>query len=866
MSTDGSPLKVSWDPNNPDLIDTMRKWLTRLRQACLHPSTGFRNRKALGKNAGTLRTVKEVLDAMMDQNLLKLRIEERAWLLNKLRIGHVLAFAGDDEMRAQKALEVYLDVLSESEKLLGIQQKDLNRTTDKQLIGEQADASDVQSQKTENNFQATERLIAMRNSVRLMQEIKHSSAFFAATAYYQIRANKTTKNSSSSNPHKLQDLENKYYEIARGVRASLLNDTQCRAQTAMIRISQKDSPCPRSLALPYFGDPGGIESRRTIQKLTETCGVINKQKEKLVEWMSRVRRILLAPLVDEDGVKESTGDEYEDSTKQQDELYTYMTVLRAMIADRTFGFTGRSNELANHEMNLQLQESRSDQGHRSTLLKKFVDERDTLRLKNDQYSLRTIMYKFRSLASDLQTKNREQSNRVVSELLLIENILETIQDSFTIQMKNNVELERDLEAFRACTNLRLEFYKQLQHLSDQVKPYKDELDNVLDFDTLRAAHNRDRECVEKIAILKTKDRFLGHIREENLNLPEQKTCVICQCTFEIGILTVCGHIYCKECINAWWREHKTCPLCKSRLNRTNFHDISYKPLEMQMVEEQIDSGQSVNSSSVLQKQSIYDDVQESVLNEIKTIDLSKSHGTKIDMLSRHLLWLRTKEFRPKSIIFSQYSDFLSLLEGALKTHNINCARITHKFGIDKFTEDQATECFLLDAKANSSGLNLVQATTVFLCEPLVNTAIELQAIARVHRIGQKRPTTVYMYLIPNTVEQAIYRLSLNRRLEHVKKLINCNANGDKYTQSNDASTSDSVPLEQETAIDAANSRELEHVAPASLLQKGTAGGEAVDTNDLWSCLFGHLQEQKQGPTVQLGVDLGHWFKEDAYIN
>ena len=39
------------------------------------------------------------------------------------------------------------------------------------------------------------------------------------------------------------------------------------------------------------------------------------------------------------------------------------------------------------------------------------------------------------------------------------------------------------------------------------------------------------------------------------------------------------------------------------------------------------------------------------------------------------------------------------------------------------------ECFFLHAKAHSSGLNLVNATHVFLCEPLINTAIELQCVS-----------------------------------------------------------------------------------------------------------------------------------------
>ena len=84
-------------------------------------------------------------------------------------------------------------------------------------------------------------------------------------------------------------------------------------------------------------------------------------------------------------------------------------------------------------------------------------------------------------------------------------------------------------------------------------------------------------------------------------------------------------------------------------------------------------------------------------------------------------------------------------------------------GIEKFKTDPAIECFLLHAKAHSAGLNLVVANHVFLCEPLLATAVELQAIARVHRIGQHRATTVWMYIIGGTVEESIYEMSVTRR-------------------------------------------------------------------------------------------------------
>lgn len=131
------------------------------------------------------------------------------------------------------------------------------------------------------------------------------------------------------------------------------------------------------------------------------------------------------------------------------------------------------------------------------------------------------------------------------------------------------------------------------------------------------------------------------------------------------------------------------------------------------------------------------------------------------------------------------------------------------------------ECFLLHAKAHSSGLNLVSATHVLLCEPLINTAIELQAIARVHRIGQYRPTTVWMYLVSGTVEESIYDISVSRRLLHVSK---------------DAPQSSAAELLEET-IEAANSLELQQAPLSKLLTKGSGGGEVVEEDDLWNCLF-----------------------------
>lgn len=158
------------------------------------------------------------------------------------------------------------------------------------------------------------------------------------------------------------------------------------------------------------------------------------------------------------------------------------------------------------------------------------------------------------------------------------------------------------------------------------------------------------------------------------------------------------------------------------------------------------------------------------------------------------------------------------------------------------------ECFFLHAKAHSSGLNLVNATHVFLCEPLINTAIELQVIARVHRIGQHSPTCVWMYLVEDTVEKSIYDISVTRRMSHIRG-----------TNTED-STKAVGPNLMESKIEAANSLELQEAPLSKLLTKGGSGGELVSTTDVWNCLFGVKPKPKpmgQASTVAEQVVARH---------
>jgi DNA repair protein RAD5 len=141
-------------------------------------------------------------------------------------------------------------------------------------------------------------------------------------------------------------------------------------------------------------------------------------------------------------------------------------------------------------------------------------------------------------------------------------------------------------------------------------------------------------------------------------------------------------------------------------------------------------------------------------------------STKIQALVDYILRIKNTE---KSVVFSQWTSMLNLVEIAMKKAGIKHVRLdgamqrnARENAVSNFKNDPQLCVCLISLKVGGVGLNLVWATHVFLLDPWWNPAIEDQAIDRVHRIGQDKPVTVIRFVIKNSVEERILALQKNK--------------------------------------------------------------------------------------------------------
>jgi DNA repair protein RAD5 len=153
-------------------------------------------------------------------------------------------------------------------------------------------------------------------------------------------------------------------------------------------------------------------------------------------------------------------------------------------------------------------------------------------------------------------------------------------------------------------------------------------------------------------------------------------------------------------------------------------------------------------------------------------------SAKVVALINHLRDLRRDNPTIKSVVFSQFTSFLSLIEPALARANMRFLRLDGSMAqkaraavLNEFRESKKFTVLLISLKAGGVGLNLTSAKRVYMMDPWWSFAIEAQAIDRVHRMGQEDEVRVYRFIVKDSVEQRMLKVQERKKFMWVPLII-----------------------------------------------------------------------------------------------
>ncbi|KAB8349413.1 hypothetical protein FH972_023440 [Carpinus fangiana] len=232
-------------------------------------------------------------------------------------------------------------------------------------------------------------------------------------------------------------------------------------------------------------------------------------------------------------------------------------------------------------------------------------------------------------------------------------------------------------------------------------------------------------------------------------------CNICDEPAEDAIKSRCRHEFCRSCVKDFVKSSDSevdCPRCHIALA------IDLEQPEIEQDEENVKKS--------------------SIINRIKMENWTSS--TKIEMLVYDLWKLRSKKQTTKSIVFSQFTSMLQLIEWRLRRAGFNTVMLDGSMSpqqrqksIEYFMTNTNVEVFLVSLKAGGVALNLTEASRVFIVDPWWNPAAEWQSADRCHRIGQRRPCVITRLCVEDSIESRIVMLQ-----EKKAHMINSTVNKD----------------------------------------------------------------------------------------
>lgn len=227
-------------------------------------------------------------------------------------------------------------------------------------------------------------------------------------------------------------------------------------------------------------------------------------------------------------------------------------------------------------------------------------------------------------------------------------------------------------------------------------------------------------------------------------------------------VTGCWHSACKECLLNYINHQRDknevprCFNCREPINARDVFEVvrhdHFEPEDNHAFKPE-DSGLPATQTPRI---------------SLRRIGLSGS--AKTQALLTHLKNIRREEKTAKSVVFSQFTSFLDLIEPALTRDHFPFLRFDGSLSqkaraqiLTEFTASSKPYILLLSLRAGGVGLNLTCARNVFMMDPWWSFAVEAQAIDRVHRMGQEKSVRVVRFVVEGSIEEKMLRIQERKK-------------------------------------------------------------------------------------------------------
>ncbi|CAN6674359.1 DNA repair and recombination protein Rdh54p [Trichomonascus vanleenenianus] len=126
----------------------------------------------------------------------------------------------------------------------------------------------------------------------------------------------------------------------------------------------------------------------------------------------------------------------------------------------------------------------------------------------------------------------------------------------------------------------------------------------------------------------------------------------------------------------------------------------------------------------------------------------------------------------KVVIVSGYTQTLDLIESLLRAFKMTSVRLDgttpaakRQVLVDQFNRVDQRQCFafLTSTRSGGAGINLIGGSRLFLFDCDWNPSWDTQAMARIHRMGQKKPVFIYRLLTTGCIDEKIFQRQITKQ-------------------------------------------------------------------------------------------------------